>query len=139
MIDKKLVQNKLIDLKKYYQELNNIFLVDNLEIIKDHLKLRSTERLFQLIVDTAIDINTHIIAESDIDIPDDYQGTFITLAENDILPMEFALKIAPAVGLRNKVVHKYGKIDVKSMIDDIRNEIGDFLKYAELIGKVIQS
>jgi len=138
MIDKKLVQNKLVDLEKYYQELGNILVADNLDIIKDHLKLRSVERLFQLIVDTTIDINTHIIAESNIGIPDDYQSTFITLAENDILPMEFAMKIAPAVGLRNKVVHKYGKVGIKSMVDDIRNEIKDFLKYAELINDFLR-
>jgi len=93
------------------------------------LKLRSTERLFQLIVDTAIDINTHIISNSNLQVPDDYQSTFITLADNKFLPMDFALKIAPSVGLRNIVVHKYGKVDIKKMIDDIKEGIGDYLVY----------
>ena len=59
------------------------------------------ERLVQLIVDEMVDINTHIIAESDFQVPSDYQSTFITLAENKILPAEFAEKIAPSIGLRN--------------------------------------
>ena len=138
MIDKKLIKNKLADIEGYYKELKSVLENSVPEIIRDHLKLRSAERLFQLIVDTSIDINTHIIAESDIIIPDDYQSTFIVLAENNILPMEFALKIAPSVGLRNKVVHKYGKVDSKRMIGDVKNEIGDYLKYMKLINEYLK-
>jgi len=138
MIDKKLVKNKLADIEGYYKELESVLENSASEIIKDRLKLRSIERLFQLIVDTSIDINTHIIAESDITIPDDYQSTFIILAENNILPMDFALRIAPSVGLRNKVVHKYGKVDLKRMIDDIKNEIGDYLEYMKLINEYLK-
>jgi len=138
MIDKKLVKNKLADIEGYYKELESVLENSASEIIKDRLKLRSMERLFQLIVDTSIDINTHIIAESDITIPDDYQSTFIILAENNILPMDFALRIAPSVGLRNKVVHKYGKVDLKRMIDDIKNEIGDYLEYMKLINEYLK-
>jgi len=138
MIDKKLVKNKLADIEGYYKELESVLENSVSEIIKDRLKLRSMERLFQLIVDTSIDINTHIIAESDITIPDDYQSTFIILAENNILPMDFALRIAPSVGLRNKVVHKYGKVDLKRMIDDIKNEIGDYLEYMKLINEYLK-
>ena len=138
MIDKKLVKNKLADIEGYYKELESVLENSASEIIKDRLKLRSMERLFQLIVDTSIDINTHIIAESDITIPDDYQSTFIILAENNILPMDFSLRIAPSVGLRNKVVHKYGKMDLKRMIDDIKNEIGDYLEYMKLINEYLK-
>ena len=138
MIDKKLIKNKLADIEGYYKELESVLENSAPEIIRNHLKLRSAERLFQLIVDTSIDINTHIIAESDIIIPDDYQSTFIVLAENNILPMEFALKIAPSVGLRNKVVHKYGKVDSKRMIGDVKNEIGDYLKYMKLINEYLK-
>ena len=138
MIDKKLVKNKLADIEGYYKELESVLENSASEIIKDRLKLRSMERLFQLIVDTSIDINTHIIAETDITIPDDYQSTFIILAENNILPMDFALRIAPSVGLRNKVVHKYGKVDLKRIIDDIKNEIGDYLEYMKLINEYLK-
>jgi uncharacterized protein YutE (UPF0331/DUF86 family) len=83
-------------------------------------------------------INTHIIAESDFSIPGDYQSTFITLGENKVLPMDFANKIAPSVGLRNLIVHKYGRVDLKRMIDDIKNEISEYLEYLKLINKYLK-
>ncbi len=137
MIDKELVKNKMSDIQGYYKELELILAEDARKIIDDNLKLRSAERLFQLIVDAAIDINTHIILESDFSVPNDYQSTFINLAENKIFPMEFALKIAPSVGLRNLIVHKYGKVDLKRMVNDIKNEIGEYLEYLKYINNFL--
>ncbi|NCQ16420.1 DUF86 domain-containing protein [Candidatus Falkowbacteria bacterium] len=137
MIDRELVKNKLADLESYYKELSSLLTDKTEAIINDNLKLRSTERLFQLIVDTAIDINTHLIAESDAMVPDDYQSTFITLAENKFLPMNFAAQIAPSVGLRNLIVHKYGLVDIKKMVEDIKKNVNQYLQYMKYINGTI--
>lgn len=137
MLDKELIKNKIVDLTLYYKKLEKIIKSATADIIKDDLKLHSTERLFQLIVDTALDINTHFIAELGISPPSDYYNTFISLAENKVLPMEFSLKIASSVGLRNLVVHKYGKVDVRRMVDDIKKEIKDYLLYVKHINEYI--
>ena len=137
MIDKDLIKYKMSDIQGYFKELEPILREETDNIIKDTLKIRTVERLFQLIVDTSIDINTHIIIEMDFSVPNDYQSTFITLGENKILPMDFALKIAPSVGLRNLIVHKYDKVNIKRMIDDIKNEISDYLEYLKFINRFL--
>jgi len=137
MIDKILVKNKLADIEGYFKELNPLLTKNASDILADNLKIRTVERLFQLIVDTSIDINTHLISESDLQVPDDYQSTFVTLSQNKILPMDLALRIAPSVGLRNLVVHKYGRVDVKKMIEDIKTEIGDYLDYMKAVDHFI--
>lgn len=138
MIDKDLIKNKMEDIQAYFKEMEPILKYESREIIEDNLKIRAVERLFQLIVDTSIDINTHIITETDFNTPEDYQSTFIILGENKILPMNFAVKISPSVGLRNLIVHKYGKVDLKKMVDDIKNEIGQYLEYLKLVNEFIQ-
>ena len=135
MINKDLVINKMADTQKYLEELMPILQHDSREIIDDNLKLRSVERLFQLIVDTTIDINMYIITESDISVPDDYQSTFMVMGEHNIVPMDFAQAIAPSVGLRNLIVHKYGKVDIKRMIDDVKNNIGQYKDYLKHISE----
>lgn len=139
MIDRELLNNKLSDTQSYLQELEPLLKFESRKIIEDNLKLRTVERLFQLIVDTAVDINTHIINESGFGVPDDYQSTFTTLGQNKVLPMDFAVKIASSVGLRNLVVHKYGRVDVKKMADDIRNEISDYVEYLKHINSYLGS
>ena len=137
MIDRELVKNKLADLESYHKELAPLLTDKTEAIINDNLKLRSTERLFQLIVDTTIDINTHLIVESDAMVPDDYQSTFIALAENKFLPVDFAAQIAPSVGLRNLIVHKYGRVDLKKMVEDIKKNISQYLQYMKYINGTI--
>lgn len=138
MIDNELVKNKMADIQGYYKELETILGEETREIINDNLKLHTTERLFQLIVDGAVDINTHIIVESDIPVPNDYQSTFITLAENKVFPMDFSLKIAPSVGLRNLIVHKYGRVNIVKMVEDIKKDIEDYLKYLKFINEFLE-
>lgn len=138
MIDVELVKNKESDLQGYLVELHPLLKEESRAIIEDSLKLHTVERLFQLVVDTAVDINTHIISASDYKVPDDYQSTFITLAENQVFSMDFALTIAPSVGLRNLVVHKYGKVDVKRMVDDIKAEIGQYKDYLRYVATFIE-
>ena len=139
MINKKLVEDKLVDLKTYFEKLSVLLSEDTRSIVNDDLKLATVERRFQLIVATAIDINTHLIKELGLVTPNDYQSTFVTLGENKILPADFALKIAPSVGLRNLIVHKYGQVDLKKMIDDVRSEINQYLDYFKYISKYIDS
>lgn len=139
MIDVHLVKSKLHDIEKYYGEMSPLLAVDSRELIEDSVRLHALERLFQLIVDRALDVNTHVIAESNFSAPDDYQSTFITLGEHKVIPMDFALTIAPSVGLRNRVVHKYGNVDLKRMVDEIKENIGQYLEYLRLTVQYISS
>ncbi len=63
----------------------------------------------------------------------------MVLAENKVLPMDFALKIAPSVGLRNLVVHKYGRIDLDRMINDIKKEIGQYMEYLKYLNSFLKN
>lgn len=137
MINKELVKNKMADIQSYIQELEPLLKEETRDLIENNLKLRTVERLFQLIVDTAVDINTHIITASHFSVPDDYQSTFTILAKNNVMLVAFANQIAPSVGLRNLIVHKYGRVDLKKMMDDIKSEIGQYLEYLKHINKFI--
>jgi len=135
MLDKTLIVTKVADISGYLNKLLPRLKGESRAIIDEELVLHTVERLFQLLVDSAIDLNTHIINNLNALVPDDYQSTFTVLGENKVLPMEFALKIAPSVGLRNLIVHKYGKVDLKRMVDDIKANIGDYTEYLKLISE----
>ena len=98
------------------------------EILSDYTKLRTLERNFQLIVDEIIDINLYLIKEKDLKPPQDFQSSFEVLSQAKILPHDFAVKIAPAVGLRNKIVHRYEDIDRKFFIEQIKKDHKDIWK-----------
>ncbi len=134
-INKKIVNNKLAHITSYLGELRPILKLDNRHLLakKNYRDLRTLERVFQLIVDTMIEINSHLIKSLNLSPADDYTNTFIILGENNILPPEFAAQIARTVGLRNKIIHKYDIIDPKKFINDLKDGSGQFQEYIKYI------
>src|SRR3989344_4730388 len=120
MPDERVIRSKLAAMSVYLTQL-----MPHLEEYRrETLSLSDTrifavERLFQLMADAAIDINKHIITRDKLEPSDDYEGTFRVLGKHGILPYELAEKISGSVGLRNRLVHEYEKVQRKIMMDDI--------------------
>lgn len=133
MSDHVVICNKLKVLLRYYKELQE--LVRSLtigEYLSQLLLRRAVERQLQLIVECGTDINNMILRSLGQGPAKDYFNSFVDLAENNVLDMEFALEIAPSTGLRNILVHEYTKID--DVI--VYHSISDVLKY---YGQYIQT
>lgn len=139
MENREFIERKLDAILRYAKHLDSVLGFSDEEIGADFLKLHALERIIQLIVDEIVDINTHIIRRSTIETPDDFQGSFVALARGGILPEEFARKIAPTVGLRNRLVHRYEEIDPALLIHMARAEKDDFGTYVKHINAFLQN
>jgi len=139
MIDRHFIETKLSYIQSYCVELDNILAFTDIEIKRDFIKLRALERILQLIVDEIIDINNHIIRYHPLTVPEDFQSSFRVLAEHKILPEEFADKIAPVVGLRNRLIHRYEKINLDLLLQAIRKNKEDFKEYTRYIFNFINN
>lgn len=129
MLDKLLIEGKFKNLQEYLIEVEEILKADDAAIVSDFRSLKALERNFQLAVDEVLDVNVHFIRELNLKTADDFQSTFAILAESMILPLDFANRIAPVVGLRNVLVHRYEKIDKGFFIRQVRKEYQDFVEY----------
>lgn len=137
-LEKEFVEDKLSNLSQYLEEIEDFFSkYPNEEIINDFEKRHAAERMLELAVKSMININQHFIKSYELEEQDDFQSTFYTLAENDFLPEDFAEKVAPVVGVRNRIVHGYEEIDEELFVKEFRENYQDFKKYKELIEKQI--
>jgi uncharacterized protein YutE (UPF0331/DUF86 family) len=101
------------------------------------LKYHTLEWLFQPIVDLMLDINHYLIKELNLKISEDLQGTFYILGGNHILPEEFDRKIAPIVGLRNRIIHRYEELNLPLFAKTFRRNLSDFEEYLAYINKYL--
>ena len=128
-----LINKKLDQIEVYLEELEKlVFSHSQEEIKKDNALLYTAERLFQLLVDTMVDINIHILISRD-KIYDKTQSTFLLLEEMGILSKEFAKKIAQIVGLRNILVHRYEILDKDLFVRHLFHNKDDFKRYVVAI------
>ncbi|AEF17935.1 protein of unknown function DUF86 [Thermoanaerobacterium xylanolyticum LX-11] len=131
------IQEKLVRMLEHINELKQLSSCTYEEYVHD-IKLKyAIERLLQLIVDLALDINNMILAYLKRPPASDYFNSFIDLSEIGILDVDFAVKIAPASGLRNRLVHQYEKIDDKIVYNSVKMTIEDFSKYVDIISRYI--
>jgi len=136
--EKAFVLKKIEEIIGYLNETEDLLKFSDKEILSDSGKTHIAERLLQLIVDEMIDINQHFIKELNLKVSEDFQGTFYILGENKILPIDFAQKIAPVVGLRNRVVHRYETLDIRLFISIFRKNLDDFKIYIKIINDYLK-
>lgn len=109
------------------------------EIAKDWRAFNTVERLLEMIITRAIDMNRHIIAEMGTGREKTYkhEETFIELGNLGVLDTAFATKIAPSAGLRNRLVHDYNGTDPKIVYKSAGEARQDFADYCDAILKFI--
>ncbi len=129
MVKKEIVYRKLKKLNSYIKELETFKDITFEEYLKDFQNRRTVERLIQLIVDVAVDINSHILVDEGHMPPEDAYDSFIKVGNKGIIPQKFAEEIAPSTGERNIIVHEYEQIDDGIIFSSIKKAITMYKKY----------
>src|SRR6056297_2858897 len=132
-----IIVNKLIKMEEYISDLEKFKPETYNKYKNNQINRYAIERLIQLIIDLALDINNILIKKSDHYPAQDYFSSFIELVELEILPEEFAKDIAPSTGIRNRLVHEYEKIDDKVVYQNLDKLIKYYLKYIKFVNQNI--
>ena len=130
MVRPEIVRRKLLHLDGYLGELEPYR-----EITLDaYLALggprRAIERIVQLVIETAVDINLHVATEIEGRPPADYRESFRAAARIGLIPPALAGGLAPSSGLRNVLVHGYANIDDARVHAAIPLVLDGFREYA---------
>lgn len=138
-IDAESINSRLQKLKECMEKLEPLSKIGQEAFLSNPGFQDIAERNLQVAIQVCLDIGSYIISALSLKRPDDYKEIFPILAEGDVIPKEFAERIAPMAGLRNILVHEYLDTDPKKMHQHLQ-QIEDFEKFAqyviEFIGKV---
>ena len=79
----------------------------------------------------AVDIATHLLADSSVPAPESMREAFASLRRLGVLSDETTSRMVKAVGFRNTAVHTYQEIDwaiVRSIVTERLGDFGAFIK-----------
>lgn len=116
-------------MKEYLLELDTFKNLSYSDYISSFQNKRTVERLIQLIVDAAVDINSHVLVDEGFPPPDDAFDSFIKTGGIGVYPVGFARAIAPSTGERNIIVHEYEAIDDGLVFDSINETLQMYREY----------
>lgn len=133
MIDRDLIRRKLSRLNMYLDKLQPIIKHTFNEYLSDQYLKFSAERLIQLIVECASDVNNHVVVEKGQRPPEDYTSSFIRASEVGLISRELADRIKGAGGMRNIIVHEYMDIDDEKVYKTLPIAVSDFKEYIKQV------
>lgn len=130
MLDREMIKGKIARIDKELSYLADFKDFSFDELAKDYTTHHAVERMIEVIVNFAIDINQHIIANSaKKNLPFDFKESFLILSEIGAYPKEFANQIGKSAGLRNILVHEYTNLDEKKFYSSIKDCYRDYTLY----------
>lgn len=136
-IDPEIILARLTLITKYRDTLEEFRNISIDEFLADFRQQLIVERLIQLMVQAAIDINDHILSKLQPGNSLTNFEAFIELGKYGILTQELARQLAPSSGLRNRLVHEYGNIDPNQVFGAINFALSQYPLYVDKINNYL--
>lgn len=111
MLDERFVRQKLSLIIARLDELEPLAACTLEEYRTDHIRRYAAERLIELIVEYATDINRHVVEASGAAPPQTYYSTFEEMGKLGVIPQDGARRLGATTGLRNRLVHGYETVN----------------------------
>lgn len=125
MIDRDRLLAKLDELDGYLSELRSIAPTRFDEYLRVEKK-RACERLVQVLVEAVIDACALLVAGLRLGLPGEEDDLFEKLAARGVISPPMAETLRRMKGLRNLLVHEYGRINDELVFETVRQRLGDF-------------
>lgn len=139
MVDKSIVFRKIAELETYCGQLKT-FPDITIDDYKSNWKTqRIVERTLQIMIETCVDIATHIISDGGMRAPTSYSDTFKVLFEHNIINSELFTTMEKMAKFRNVVVHQYEEINAEIVMLILKKHLGDFERFKDAVLENIKS
>jgi uncharacterized protein YutE (UPF0331/DUF86 family) len=139
MVDKTLILRKLSELDEYYRQIKEFEKISVGQYSDDWKIQRIIERTLQMMIETCVDIASHIIADKGYRVPKSYSDAFKVLLDEKIVSSRLFDVLQKMAKFRNIVVHHYDKVDAEIVVGILKKDLRDFTSYKDAIISFLKS
>jgi uncharacterized protein YutE (UPF0331/DUF86 family) len=125
VVDRDRIIAKLDELDVALRELRSIAPLHFAEYLAVE-KRRACERLLQVCVEAVIDVCALLVTGLRLGLPGEEDDLFVKLARHGVLSSTMADTLRRIKGLRNLLVHEYGRINDQLVFETVKGRLGDF-------------
>jgi uncharacterized protein YutE (UPF0331/DUF86 family) len=125
VVDRDRVLARIDQLDGYLEELRSV-VPARFEEYRAIEKRRACERLLQLCVEVVTDVSALLASGLRLGLPGDEEDLLAMLVDRGVLSTETAQRVRRMRGMRNILVHEYGRIDDALVYAAARDHLEDF-------------
>jgi uncharacterized protein YutE (UPF0331/DUF86 family) len=126
------IEERLAKLDGVLTLLQSLQGLDGAALRADPIKLSAAERGLQVAIECLLDIGNHILSALCQERPRTYTDVIDALGAHGVLPREFAERVRPLAGLRNRLVHLYLTVDPNQIAEHL-TRLDDFREFARYV------
>lgn len=130
MVDREILATRLSKLRGALGKLAKLVQKTREEYLSSETGRALAEHYLRIALEAMLDAGNHVIAAEGLRKPLQLRDVPLILAENQVVPIELAQKLARAVGLRNRLVHGYAEIDHQRLYEILTEDLDDLEKFA---------
>jgi uncharacterized protein YutE (UPF0331/DUF86 family) len=139
VIDRELVTRKMVLVAEDLRRLEALAGKGREGYLASDVDETLAERYLERMIGRMIDVNYHVVTESGEAPPRDYYESFLALSRLGALPADFAARLAPCAGLRNRIVHAYDDLDPGRVFDALAAAVADVPVYMAHVRRFVES
>jgi len=139
VVDETLILRKLSELDEYYRQIKEYDKITAAQYSDNWKIQRIIERTLQMMIETCVDIASHIISDKEYRVPKSYSDTFKVLHEENIVSSNLFDSLNKMAKFRNIVVHHYDNVDAEIVVGILKRDLKDFMSYKKVIISFLKS
>jgi uncharacterized protein YutE (UPF0331/DUF86 family) len=139
VIDRELVTRKMVLISEDLRRLELLAAKGREAYLASEIDETLAERYLERMIGRMIDVNYHVLTESGEAPPRDYFESFLALSRIGVLAQDFAGRLAPCTGLRNRIVHAYDDLDAGRVYDALGAALADVPAYLAAIRRFLDA
>lgn len=128
-LDRGTVGARLRAMRETLTELEALRTIGEETLRSEPLTRAAAERLIQVVVDLAVDINGHVVTSVTAAAPHTGHDSFLAMSGVGAISEDLAERLAPSAGLRNILVHRYVDIRTDLVAGAIPTVLDGFADY----------
>jgi len=137
-LEREVIEGKFDIIERNLRFLKEIKTLSPDQFVESYKDVQAAKYSLLEIVEACIDIANYIISVKGFRRAEEYSEMFKVLKEEGVIGKELATKLEDMARFRNLLVHRYGEIDDRKVLEVIKHNLKDIEEFEKEIEKFIR-
>jgi uncharacterized protein YutE (UPF0331/DUF86 family) len=138
-MDRQIITKRLNVMIKSLNHLRKFEAISFEEFMNNYESQLVVERLIEILVELASDINAYLLVQLYQIAPDTYADSFVKASQQGIISQDLAKELAKSAGMRNILAHQYVDIDHQIVYGAIVKALKQYTNFIQQINSFLNS
>lgn len=135
--DTEIVRDRESRIRTYVRDLREFARISEPEFLANRERQYAVLHALQLAIEASVEIATHICAADNLGVPSSYAEAFDLVEKAAILDGALAEQLRRMARFRNRIVHFYGEVDLRTVYGLLKDRLEDFDRYLTAIERYL--